>query len=83
MVCYYLFLLQSQCPRIGDDSLKWVEVFFMQKNMMVKVADKLSRSVTVTSGVPQGLVLDPLLFMTLLNLLFVIKPVVSKCFLTV
>lgn len=45
-------------PRI----VKWVKNFITNRSFQVKVNDKFSRTYSITSGVPQGGVLSPILF---------------------
>ncbi|KAJ3652364.1 hypothetical protein Zmor_018337 [Zophobas morio] len=42
--------------------LKWLEAYLSDSTFRVKVGDSLSRSAEVLSGVPQGFVVGPLLF---------------------
>ena len=47
--------------------LEWIRGFLSNRSMRVKVAGALSKSISVTSGVPQGSVLGPLLFIIYVN----------------
>ena len=67
VVYHYLLQQKLQCLGIGDDLIKLIEVFLIQRNMMANVAGKFSRSVPVTSRVPHGSVTCPLQFLFYIN----------------
>jgi len=50
-------------PRV----IVWIREFLIGRSQRVRVGGKLSDEVGVTSGVPQGSVLGPLLFLAYVN----------------
>ena len=50
-------------PRV----VAWIREFLLGRSQRVRVGGKLSDAVAVTSGVPQGSVLGPLLFLAYVN----------------
>ena len=53
--------------RIIDGSLKWFQVYLLDRKQMVIFQGQPSTSQIVNTGVPQGSVLGPLLFLIYVN----------------
>ena len=60
-------LYKLQKYGISNKLLAWIESFLSQRTQRVKVNGKLSRKAKVCSGVPQGSVLGPILFILYIN----------------
>ena len=67
VVCHSILLDKLRCIGVGGRLLGWLHEFLTVRNMQVTVKSTLSSPREVMSGVPQGSVLGPILFLVYIN----------------
>ena len=76
LVCHSILIDKLRLLGFDNALVNWIESFLVGRTMAVSVSGKLSSERLVTSGVPQGSVLGPILFLIYAN--FITKDVRSE-----
>ena len=69
VVSHSVLLAKLSALNFHPGIIRWVSSFLAERSMSVVVSGSVSTSRDVTSGVPQGSVLGPILFLTYVNAL--------------
>ena len=67
LVDHQLLLNKLRCYKCNETCIKWFESYLTNRTQRVSINSHLSKSETVTCGVPQGSILGPLLFLIFIN----------------
>ena len=64
---HHRFLLKLKAHGIGNDVITWIEKWFTHRRQRVIVDSEISNWKSILSGVSQGSVLGPILFLIYIN----------------
>ena len=66
-VDHNILIMKLKSLSIDGNILRWIEKFLKERKQVVRVCNQLSREERVISGVPQGSVLGPILFLVMMH----------------
>ena len=61
-VSHTILLHKLSCICVSPDAVKWFDSYLSGRSQFVRIGTKISSSLSITHGVPQGAILSPLLF---------------------
>ena len=66
-VNHSILLMKLSAAGLGDDILRWFKSYLSDRQQLVDVSGTHSGTAPISCGVPQGLILGPLLFLIYVN----------------